>query len=72
MCEFCEFRKEPAPAACIDLDSLKIISKKKQLQVAITNRSFVITDKHFIPRTFYQQWEDGKSHHDTRNCHIVY
>ncbi|CAF3363096.1 unnamed protein product [Rotaria sp. Silwood1] len=43
----------------IKTECLKNISKKKQLKVSITNRSFVITNKYSIPNAFYEQWEDA-------------
>ncbi|UJR25326.1 hypothetical protein I4U23_006677 [Adineta vaga] len=53
-------------------ENLKIISKKKQLKVSLTNRSFFITNKHFVPTDFYRQWEDGKMHKTTRNCQMIF
>ncbi|CAF3797811.1 unnamed protein product [Rotaria sordida] len=42
----------------IKAECFKNISKKKQLKVSITNRSFIITNKYSIPNTFYEQWEE--------------
>jgi hypothetical protein len=51
---------------------LKKISKKKQLNTYITNRSFIINNKYSIPNAFYQQWEEGKMHKNTDNCQMFF
>ena len=56
----------------LDMTSVKIISKQKQLKSSITNRSFVITDKHFIPNDFYQQWKEGLMNIQTKTCRFIY
>ena len=63
--------KSTISSAPIKIESFKNISKAKQLKVFITNRSFVITNKYSIPDDFYQQWEEGKMHKNTKNCRII-
>jgi hypothetical protein len=52
--------------------AIKHISKKKQLQTCITNRSFIISNKYSIPNAFYEEWEEGKMHRNTNNCRMSF
>lgn len=62
--------KSPMPP--IKTIYFKNMSKKKQLNTYLTNRSFIITDKYSIPNTFYQEWEDGKLNKNTNNCQMIF
>ncbi|CAF2722726.1 unnamed protein product [Rotaria sp. Silwood2] len=73
--EFDESAHSNKPAilsTSIKTECLKNISKKKQLRVSITNRSFIITNKYSIPNAFYEQWEEGKTHKNTNNCRMSF
>ncbi|CAF0742948.1 unnamed protein product [Adineta ricciae] len=69
-----EFDQSPTinKPSIIKPEDLKILSKKKQLNVVLTNRSFVITNKHSIPKGFYHQWDNGKTHRATHSCRLIF